>query len=174
VTWWTYFHEPENDIDAGAFTAAQFRTAFRHVAALAAQAGNNNLRATLILMGFTTVSPSRTWTDYYPGADVVDVLGWDVYNHNAANGIAYTPPADVFGKVVAASLAAGKPFGIAEIGAPLLPTDPGAGRAAYLRATADYLRSAGAQFVTYFDSTNGGNYVLDDAASVAAWAEQMR
>jgi Glycosyl hydrolase family 26 len=174
VTWWTYYHEPENDIEAGAFTAADFRAAFRHVAALAAEAHNSDLRATLILMGYTTVSRTRTWTDYYPGADVVDVLGWDVYNHNAAQGIAYSPPATVFGKVVAASNAAGKPFGIAETGAIRLPTDTGAGRGAYLRAAADYLRGAGAEFVTYFDSTHGGNFVLDDAPSVGAWAQQMR
>lgn len=172
--WWTYFHEPENDVAAGAFTPTQFRDAFRRVAGLARQAGRQDLRATMILMGYTVTKASgRNWLDYYPGADVIDVLGWDVYNHAAAAGTSYSTPASVFGKVVAASAAAGKPVAIAETGAPLIPGDTGAQRAAYLRSAATYLRSARAAFVTYYDSTQGGAYTLDDAASVLAWRAQM-
>ena len=29
--YWTYFHEPENDIQSGAFTAAQFRQAWQRI-----------------------------------------------------------------------------------------------------------------------------------------------
>jgi hypothetical protein len=173
VTWWTYFHEPENDVEAGAFTAAQFRAAFTHVAALADKAANPELRATLILMGWTAVTPTRNISDYYPGANVVDVLGWDVYNRAAALGKMYSPPDQVFGKVVALSRSLGKPWAIAETGAPLIPGDTGAGRAAYLESAGSYLRSSGAVFVTYFDCTHGGAYTLNDIASIRAWADQF-
>jgi hypothetical protein len=172
--WWTYFHEPENDVAAGAFTPTQFRDAFRRVAALADQAGRQDLHATMILMGYTvTKSSGRNWLDYYPGADVVDVLGWDVYNHAAAAGTSYSTPENVFGNVVAVSAAAGKPVAIAETGAPLISGDTGSQRAAYLQAAATYLRNAKAAFVTYYDSTQGGAYTLEDSPSVAAWAAQM-
>lgn len=172
--WWTYFHEPENDVAAGAFTPTQFRDAFRRVAALAEQAGRQDLQTTMILMGYTvTESSGRNWLDYYPGGDVVDVLGWDVYNHAAAAGTSYSTPENVFGKVVAVSAAAGKPVAIAETGAPLILGDSGSQRAAYLKAAAAYLRAARAAFVTYYDSTQGGAYTLEDSASVAAWAAQM-
>ncbi len=173
VTWWTYFHEPENDVEAGEFTAAQFRAAFTHVAALADKADNSELKATLILMGWTAVTPTRSVSDYYPGANVVDVIGWDVYNRAAALGKAYNSPDQVFGKVVAVSQALGKPWAIAETGAPLIPGDTGAGRAAYLEAAGSYLRSHGAVFVTYFDCAHGGLYTLNDAPSIRAWAAQF-
>ena len=172
--WWTYFHEPENDVAAGAFTPTQFRDAFRHVSQLAQQAGRRDLHATMILMGYTVTKGSgRNWADYYPGADAVDVLGWDVYNHAAAAGTGYSTPENVFGKVIAVSAAAGKPVAIAETGAPLVPGDNGTARAAYLQAAASYLSAAHAAFVTYYDSTQGGAYTLEDAPSVAAWRAWM-
>ena len=46
----------------------------------------------------------------------------------------------------------------------------GAGRAAWLRASAAYLSSVGAVAVTYFDSPVDNDYRLLDANSLAAWA----
>jgi hypothetical protein len=172
--WWTYFHEPENDVESGAFTPAQFRDAFAHVSQLAHAAGRDDLRATMILMGYTANPKSgRNWLDYYPGSANVDVLGWDAYNHAAADGKGYSSPDAVFGNAVAVSKAAGKPMAIAETGAPLQAGDDGTGRAAYLRAAGAYLQAAGAEFVTYYDSTQGGAYTLDDAASIQAWKDLM-
>jgi hypothetical protein len=172
--WWTYFHEPENDVEAGAFTAAQYRAAFAHVSDLAKQAGRSDLHATQILMGYTANPNSgRNWPDYYAGADKVDVLAWDAYNHAAADGKGYSTPENVFAKVIAASKAAGKPVAIAETGAPLLAGDNGSGRAAYLKAAGEYLKANGADFVTYYDSTQGGAYTLDDAPSIDAWKAFM-
>jgi hypothetical protein len=172
--WWTYFHEPENDVESGSFTPAQFKEAFKHVSELAHAAGRDDLRATMILMGYTANKNSgRNWQDYYPGGEYVDVMGWDSYNHAAAQGKGYSTPEAVFGNAAAVSKAAGKPMAIAETGAPLLPGDDGTGRAAYLRAAGAYLKAQGAQFVTYYDSTQGGAYTLDDAASVQAWKDLM-
>jgi hypothetical protein len=173
--YWTYFHEPENDIEGGAYTAAAFRSAFARVSALADEAANPRLKATLILMGWTVDPASgRTWTDYYPGAAAVDVIGWDLYNPSWRNGN-YKPVTDLFARVIAASASAGKPFGIAETGSPLVAGDAGEARGAWLRALIGHLASEGALFIAYFDldwTTQAGiDYRLRDAPSVAAWRE---
>ena len=172
--YWTYFHEPENDVESGSFTPAQYKAAFAHVSDLAKQAGRTDLKATQILMGYTANPKSgRNFMDYYAGSDKVDVLAWDSYNHAAANGKGYSTPENVFGQVVAANKSVGKPTAIAETGAPLLAGDDGTGRAAYLKAAGEYLKANGAEFVTYYDSTQGGAYVLDDAPSINAWKSFM-
>jgi hypothetical protein len=172
--WWTYFHEPENDIEAGSFTAAQFRQAWQRIAGLADAAGNSGLRATLILMGWTLEPGSgRNWRDFYPGRSHVDVLGWDLYNLSWRNGN-YRPPAENFQRVVATSQAEGLPFGIAETGTPILGGDDGTARATWVRGSVEYLSAAGAQFVAYFDlnwPSAGIDYRLRDPAGQAVWRE---
>ena len=169
--WWTYYHEPEDDIERGAFTAADYRAAWQHVAALADRAGKPNLRSTLILMCYSLNSYSkRNWQDYYPGAAAIDVLGWDCYNRGVAKG-QYFSAAQVLGPVVAAAKSVGKPWGVGELGTKLIPGDSGAGRAAWLRDVGAYSRQNGAQFVAYFDSTVGDDYRLLDGPSQQAWRE---
>lgn len=132
--------------------------------------------ATLILMGWTTSPASnKNWRDYYAGADVIDVLAFDPYN-GAANpgreGI-YASPASIFDSVRAVAAEAGKPYGIAETGSLLTPKDTGSGRAKWLRDVAAYHRQHGALFVTYFQSTNGGEYRLLDSPSRQAWRDAV-
>jgi hypothetical protein len=173
--YWTYFHEPENDIQSGAFTAAQFRQAWQRIAALADEAGNPRLRATLILMGWSVDPASgRDWHDYYPGREYVDVIGWDLYNPSWRNG-GYRPAANLFAGVIAASRSENLPFGIAETGSPLVTGDDGPGRAAWLRDVVGHLAASEALFIEYFDldwtARSGADYRLRDAAGVAVWQE---
>jgi hypothetical protein len=163
-TYWAYFHEPEDQVDAGHFTAEQFREAWQHIATLAAGADNPELRSSVILMCWT-VNPAsgRDWRDYVtPGT--VDVLAWDCYNHGAKNGY-YQSPATMVAAAVAASHEASAQWGIAELGSLLVAGDDGAARSAWLLRVAEYARQNGAAFLTYFDSTVGGDYSLDDAPS---------
>jgi len=167
--YWSYFHEPEDDIARGAYTAADYRAAWQHLRALSLKASNPNLRSTLILMGWSLSAQSgRNWKDYYPGSSTIDVLGWDTYNLAAPKG-KYNDAATVMGDVVATSRAAGKPWGIAELGSLLVSGDSGAGRAAWLNQMASYAQAQGAAFVTYFDAPVGGEYRLLDAPSQRAW-----
>jgi hypothetical protein len=169
--YWSYFHEPEDQIAAGAFTAADYRAAWAHVAKLARASGNSHLHATLILMAWTLNPKSgRTFADYYPGSDVVDVLGWDAYAlaADAARGT-YTDPATVFGPAVSVSQTTGKPFGFAEWGSVQAAGDAGARRAAWITASAGYQRTYGALWSTYFDSPVGAEYRLLDAPGIAAF-----
>jgi len=171
ITWWSYYHEPENEIAAGAMSAEAYRRAWTHLAGLAESADNPNLKATLILMNWT-VNPAsgRAWRNYYPGDAIIDVLAWDAYNPSAVRGV-YRSPEHMFGRVRAVSRAVGKPWGVAEFGSVIAAGDDGNGRAAWLRATAQYLRDEQASFATYFDTDIGVDYRLSDAPSRAAWRE---
>lgn len=169
--YWTYFHEPEDDIERGAFTAEEFRAAWRHLRGLADQAGNSNLHATLVLMGWTVNRMSdRDWRDYYPGDDVIDVLGWDNYNWGHSNG-RYATPEEIYGRVIEISNQLGKPWGIAETGTRLLAGDDGTDRAQWLSQVGEFLADRGALWATYFNSTVGGDFRLTDGPSQQAWRE---
>lgn len=168
-TYWVYYHEPEDNIAAGNFTATDYRAAWRHLAGLANRTGNSRLHATLVLMCYS-VNPSsgRNWRDYYAGGDIIDVLGWDCYNFGRKKG-EYASPASIYAKSIEVSRAAGKPFGYAETGSVLLPEDTGAGRAAWLRSIGAYLSSQNPLWVSYFDSMLSVDFRLLDQPSQQAW-----
>jgi hypothetical protein len=169
-TYWSYFHEPEDNIAAGQFTAADYRAAWARIAAIA-KASGKPLKATLVLMGYTAKSGAgRTWTDYYPGPKVIDVLAWDCY--------AWTPrdtPATVYGAALRVSQEAGKPWAIAETGVSATQYPRDADRRAKLRAMSEYLATAPTppEFVTYFDNLDRGRRlewnISRDHAAAAAW-----
>lgn len=174
--YYSFFHEPEDEVKAGRFTKRQFRRAFRRVVRIAATTCKKNLFPTLVLMGWTADSASRlNWRDYYPGPKYVSVLAWDPYNGANGDATSYRAPKHIFGHVVRASRSAGKPMGIAETGSVRIPGDAaGTGRAAWLRKSARYLKRRDALFVTYFQSRRKGDFELRDKASVAAWRAAMR
>jgi len=167
---WSYVHEPEPQIIAGAFTASEYRQAFRRIVDLATYACRPNLFPTLILTGWTAMPDSgRDWHDYYPGRRYISVLAWDPYNSASGTPTAYAAPRSIFGPVVRVADEAGKPFGIAETGSVLVAGDDGTGRADWLQRVGQYLTRKHALFATYFDSTRDGHYRLDDAPSIGAW-----
>jgi hypothetical protein len=169
-TWFAYLHEPEDNIARGEFTAAQFRDAFAHVAAIADSVGNPQLHATLVLMCYT-VNPTsgRNWRNYYADG-AVDVIGWDCYNHKWRSN-SYGTPENLMGRAVTTSETAGVPWGIAELGSVLANGDDGRGRAAWLTASARYIATEGGIFLSYFDTSGakGTNYRLTDEPSRQAW-----
>jgi hypothetical protein len=171
VTYWSYMHEPEDDIERGSFTASQFRTAWARIAGLARQAANPQLKATLILMCYTVNKASgRTWTNYYSPGDV-DVLGWDCYNHGEKKGI-YGEPTNLYSRAITVSRNAGLPWGMAEFGSLLALGDTtGEGRAAWLVKVSKYFADEGALFASYFDTNGDGksDYRLLDEPSRLAW-----
>jgi hypothetical protein len=167
-TFWSYWHEPENN----AISPALYRRAWQHLADLAAQADNPKLRATMILMCWSLDRKSgRDWHDYYAGDNVIDVMAFDCYNVGRKKGV-YRDPDKILEPVVAAAGSVGKPWGIAEFGSTVVNTDGGEqGRADWLRAFARYVRANGGTFATYFDSFVGFDYRLHDAISRNAWRD---
>lgn len=169
--YWSYFHEPEDNIEEGEFTAPDYQAAWRRLAGLADRAANERLKATLVLMCYTfDDAAQRRWQDYYPGAEVVDVMAYDCYSRGAKKGV-YERPDQIFGRAVENARALGKPFAVAEFGSILAKDDDGSGRAEWLQQVGRYLADQKAVFVTYFDATVGGEYRLLDAQSKAAWRE---
>jgi hypothetical protein len=170
--YWTYYHEPEDNIASGEYTAADYRAAWAHLRKLADTANNPKLRATLILMHWSLMPLSkRNWRDYYPGRNVIQVLGWDAYNMRAKKG-EYQDPAGIYGQLIAVSRAEKLPFAVAETGSHVIPGDDGTRRAAWIRAMAKYLTEQKALFVAYFDiDWSTGDYRLRDPKGMAAWRE---
>jgi hypothetical protein len=127
-TYWSYMHEPEDDIARGEMSAPAFRAAFAHVAALAAEAENPQLHATLIMMCYTANPTSgRNWRNYY-AEGAVQLIAWDCYNHAWRRGT-YGTPENLLDRAVATSQEAGLPWGIAELGSLVGSRDPdGSGR----------------------------------------------
>ena len=75
---WTYHHEPEDEIEAGEFTAKQYRDAFDHLINLQKKVNKPNLISTLCLMAYSLETQSnRKWRDYLPKN--VEVISWDGY-----------------------------------------------------------------------------------------------
>jgi len=172
---WNYFHEPEDEVKRGEFSAEQYRRAFRHIAGIAASECRGNLYPTLVLMGWTADPASDLdWHDLYPGKRYVSVLAWDPYNGAEGYASSYRSPRDIAGAVVRASRSAHRPFGIAETGSVRINGDAsGEGRADWLRKMASYFRAQNAVFVTYFQSTNNGDFELRDEPSLRAWGAAM-
>jgi hypothetical protein len=172
--YWAYWHEPENDIEAGTFTAGQFKAAFARLDRLAVQAHNPRLKATVILQSYSTRTGSgRNWSDYIPPVKRFDILAWDVYNKPSPEA-PYTVPPDLLDAPLTAARTIGKPFAVAELGSALAPGDTGEGRAEWLMRMGAYLDQHHALFACYFDFLwNDGkqDFRLTDQPSLRAWRD---
>jgi hypothetical protein len=166
--YYSYYHEPEDNIADGEFTLADYKAAWARVAALAGAAHNPELHSTLILMSWDLVKASgRDWKSYLPGGGIISTLGWDAYPVGSATNVnpQPTPPADFMGPCIAASNSVGLPYGFAEFG-----LSTAAGRPAWMTEVGNYLMSSGALFATVFNGV--GEYPtlqLTDQASQNVW-----
>ncbi len=167
--YYSYYHEPEDNIAAGQFNLADYKAAWTRIVAIANAAHNPDLHSTLILMEWDLQAGSgRDWKSYLPGGGIISTLGWDAYpagtvaDHNPQ----LTPPADFLGPAIAASKSVGLPYGFAEfaLGTP-------AGRPAWLTEVGRYIMNSGAVFGTLFDSPSYPTMQLTDSASIAAWRQ---
>lgn len=171
--WWSYFHEPEDNIQRGEYTSAEYRAAYAHVDLLADSVNKPNLRSTLILMCWTLEPASgRNWLNYYPGDLAVDALGWDCYNYGHHKG-RYKPVREFLWRVPEAAASVGKPWGVAELGSVLVPGDDGTNRGQWLREGAQWMRNHAnpPSWVAYFDKKLRVDYRLMDAPSQNAWRD---
>ena len=173
---YSYYHEPEPEINSGKFTYAEYRAAWQHIVELVGTLCKPNLYPTLILTGWTTEPASkRDWRDYYPGDEYISVMAFDPYNSATGQATTYKDPATLYASTVKVGEESGKPWGIAETGSNLIAGDStGVGRAAWLKKVGQYFTDQGAVFVTYFQSTNNGNFKLLDEPSVTAWKKWVQ
>jgi hypothetical protein len=166
--YYSYYHEPEDNIAAGQFTLADYKAAWARVVALADAAHNPDLHSTLILMNYDLEKASgRNWREYLPGGGIISTLGWDAYPQGSATNQnpQLTPPADFMGPAIAASKSVGLPYGFPEF-ALSTPT----GRPGWLTEVGNYLMTSGALFASYFDGNEQYPTArLTGAADVAVW-----
>lgn len=171
--YWSYFHEPEDNINRGEFTAEQYRAAWRHLAEIEQDACKANLHSTLILTEWTMQPASkRDYRTYDAGPEYVSVLGFDPYNGvTSLTRDFYESAEDLLGPIASKMAADGRPWGIAELGSRQVASDTdGSGRAAWLTEVTDYAEKHGARFITYYQSVaKGGDFRLLDEKSNDVW-----
>ncbi len=173
TTWWTYYHEADVSHDNGTLPdLPQYRAAFTRIAQIARSVGNPQLKTAVVLTGFTGDPRShRAISDYWPGADLTDLVAWDIYNGWAISRGSYGDATAMLSVDRAASAAVGKPWAVTEFGSLMLKGDAGTGRAAWITTFTRWAAANGAQFVCYFDARDGdtgADYRLLDAPSAAA------
>jgi FlgD Ig-like domain len=166
--YYSYYHEPEDNIAAGQFGLADYKAAWARVVSIAKAAHNPDLHSTLILMSWDLVPAShRNWKDYLPGGGIISTLGWDAYPTGSATNQnpQLQPPSGFMGPAIAASKSVGLPYGFPEFG--LSTAD---GRAGWLQTVGDYIMNSGALFAAYFNGNQQYPTLrLTDAASIAVW-----
>jgi hypothetical protein len=181
--YWSYSHEPEDNIARGEFTAAQYRAAWQHISDIADEEAPESaqLHSTLIVMCYTMNPASgRNWRDYYV-PDAQSMLAFDCYNH-AGKRNQYGNPANIFKPLINwANANPTIPWGVSEVGSVLANNDAdGTRRAAWLRDVANFLvakynanPAIAAQFVLYYDvvGPKGTDYRLSDNNSKLAWRD---
>ena len=172
TTWWSYMPEPEDDIEQGQYTAAQFRAAYARIAGLEHRVSNTWLVSTLTLMAYTAGScgkgSTRDIMDYWPGSANVDQIAFDCSNRGVTVG-EYTEPSTMLAGARAAAARLGKPWGLGEIESQLLRGDDGTRRAAWLMGVARYVANNNGRFACYFDEHRAVDFRLTDPKSKAAW-----
>jgi hypothetical protein len=166
--YYTYYHEPEDNIAAGQFRLAAYKAAWARVVAIANAAHNPDLHSTLILMSWDLVNAShRNWKDYLPGGRIISTLGWDAYPVGSATNVhpQLTAPSGFIGPAIAASKSVGLPYGFPEFG---LSTSNG--RPGWLTTVGNYIMHSGALFASYFNGNDQYPTLrLTDAPSIAVW-----
>jgi len=132
-----YFHEPEIRL-----TPDEYRAAFTRVARIVQQSAS--VRSIAVLMGYSFTA--RNPDDWYPGDDVVDVLGIDGYDwlgciENGGDGRSDSHPrsfGEIFAPADAYATAHGKPWIATEFGRAYVPDDPNA-RTGWLQDAAAWM-----------------------------------
>ena len=152
--YFTFNHEPETTQSAGSGTPDDFVAAWRRMVDLLRAAGGDDVQTVLVLgrRPYETGEVNR----WYPGDDVVDVVGVDPYNWYGCQGTdrPWTEPAQLIGAALEFAIERGKPLAIPEIASTEDPVDPER-KAAWMRELAATLGSPRVaehlEFVAWFD-----------------------
>lgn len=152
--------EMNGDWTAWGCNPARFKESYRIIRDAVRAQGLDETRVRWVFAPNGYTSPGcGSMGDYYPGADITDLVGFSSYNYGAANwDRAYWGPDKVFGPWLAElrRFAGDKPFLVTQTG-----TAPGAGKDQWLRDTWAYLAAdANVVGLVYFNLDKrwaGGN-----------------
>lgn len=168
--WWSFYHEPEENIEAGTFTATQYRDAWSHILDLAPV--RDTLRGVVILMNYSNYKTSRkdNIAQYITTNSKLHGLFWDSYltgNTKTISGLVDLP------KSVSNNF--NLKFGICEVSVAVGFNMTGMTHIQTVNTIVPQLitraRQAEAEVVTWFESNKSdGNWLMRDyATAVASW-----
>jgi hypothetical protein len=163
----TIHHEPENDVveRAGSgYTAADYAAMYRHVVLRLRADGVTNLVTVMDYMAYAPWNTKSWFSQLYPGDDVVDWVGWDMYGYS-------TPKAYGFGDFTEMLTRGGsggwpgiyswattqfpdKPFMVAEWGVWYGPADPTHQASVFASVGAELDLYPQIKALVYFDTPN--------------------
>jgi hypothetical protein len=180
LTLMTFHHEPEDDQDTPGVTnfgtADEYQAAFRHVVSIFRNEGVSNVVWAVVLTQPSYTQPATNGKQadrWYPGDDVVDVIGCDGYNwYPTKTNSVWTPFTNIFSDFYAWGTSNHqKPLLIAEFGCMEDTNNPNA-KADWFAEIPNVLQQWPAvKAVCYFNYTNPVYpWTLDSsAASLAAF-----
>jgi hypothetical protein len=118
----------------------------------------------------STAGRDIPFSSYYPGNDVVDVIGVDIYDSGATRWSRLADEPAGLAEIVAFARAHGKPLSFPEWGV-VSPQDGGLGDdPAFVEGIASVVKENKVLYESYFDRATGGVMPLADAPrSLAAW-----
>jgi len=90
--YFTIHHEPENDVierPGSGYTAADYAKMYRHVVLRLRGDGVTNLVTVMDYMAFAPWNVEPWFNQLYPGDDVVDWVGWDMYGYSQPKAYGY-------------------------------------------------------------------------------------
>lgn len=165
-TWFLCFdHELDVKLNDGTYTLAQGGAAWNHIAQVVKDFGNPNIRTTFLLTGFQSNTRYRQWRNVID-IDLVDVLGADPYAAGATTAAqALSRYNGLYDDILAAF--PGKHVGIGETG---VNSGTDAQRAAWISGAVQAIHNHAevTEFASYFHSTVGGDFQLDNYPQAAA------
>jgi len=162
----TFHHEPENQVDKPAIpingTTADFIAAFRHIVQQFRARGATNVLFCVIL--YASDYKDGSVANFYPGDDVIDILGGDGYNFypDRPEWVSF---GQVFNGMHNFAVAHGKPAFVAEYGCQEDPAVPN--RRAQWIADAEATVKVWPEFkaLCYFEATADYNWRLETTTS---------
>lgn len=151
--YFTFNHEPETSDSAANGTAEDYVLAWRRVIDILRANGGQEIKTVVVLgRGAYADGSIEQW---YPGDDVVDIVGVDPYNwyHCQGGERPWRMPAELISPALDFALAHDKPLAIPEIASTEDPIDPGR-KPEWIRALGDTLESSDleghVEFVAWF------------------------
>lgn len=151
LVWWSYWHEPEDEIQRGDFSAADYRAAWVRILGLIPK--RDTLRPTLTLMAYSFNAGGRTLDTYLDAAMLsagLKVLAFDAYQSGQVPTV--QGQLDV---CVALAKQYGLGWAIPETG--VFKSVLGVREtavASWVLAVANYAKANGAEFLSWFEQDN--------------------
>ncbi len=167
--YFTIHHEPENDVverPGSGYEAEDYAAMYRHVVLRLRDDGVTNLVTVMDYMAYAPWDKQSWWPALYPGDDVVDWIGWDMYGYSTPGGYGYGDFAEMLNRGATASWPGiypwaaehfpTKPFMVAEWGIWYDAKDPGHQAAVFDSVASELAQYPQIKAMVYFDTPNAG------------------